>query len=187
MDGIPLHLFYRHHHNLPVMAYLLDTHTLVWWWLADPKLSDAARAIVSDPSQQVMVSAATAYEIANKVLLGKWPAVRSIAVEAGIAPPPALFEAVPVAAEPAPAEEPAEAPPVLDPRYRFETFLTQELPPLIDAEFEGNGRDGVAGLARRASPAPRSGCASAARARSSCRACPAAATRSGCSPARCRT
>lgn len=60
------------------MAYLLDTHTLVWWWLADPKLSDAARAIVSDRSQQVMVSAATAYEIANKVRLGKWPAVRSI-------------------------------------------------------------------------------------------------------------
>jgi len=60
------------------MAYLLDTHTLVWWWLADPKLSDAARAIVSDRSQQVMISAATAYEIANKVRLGKWPAVRSI-------------------------------------------------------------------------------------------------------------
>ncbi len=29
---------------------------------------------------------------------------------------------------------------------RWETFLTQELPPLIDATFHGNGRDAVAGV-----------------------------------------
>ncbi|MBY4129280.1 esterase family protein [Rhodococcus fascians] len=38
-------------------------------------------------------------------------------------------------------------------RYRFETFLTQELPPLIDAEFEGNGTDGIAGLSMGAQSA----------------------------------
>ncbi|WP_093312528.1 chromosomal replication initiator protein DnaA [Sphingomonas jatrophae] len=55
-----------------------------------------------------------------------WPAVRSIAVEAGTAPlAPALFETAPVAPPAAAvvAEEPAEAPPALDPRYRFDSFV----------------------------------------------------------------
>lgn len=31
-------------------------------------------------------------------------------------------------------------------RYKWETFLTQELPGLIDAEFDGNGVNGIGGL-----------------------------------------
>lgn len=31
-------------------------------------------------------------------------------------------------------------------RYRWETFLTKELPPLVNARFSGNGRQGIAGL-----------------------------------------
>lgn len=31
-------------------------------------------------------------------------------------------------------------------RNRWETFLTEELPPLVDAEFDGNGTRGIAGL-----------------------------------------
>ncbi|MQY24652.1 alpha/beta hydrolase [Nocardia aurantia] len=31
-------------------------------------------------------------------------------------------------------------------RYRWETFLTRELPPLIDAAFDGNGADAIGGL-----------------------------------------
>ncbi|MFW0784288.1 alpha/beta hydrolase family protein [Gordonia sp. CPCC 206044] len=31
-------------------------------------------------------------------------------------------------------------------RYKWETFLTKELPPLINARFDGNGRQGIAGL-----------------------------------------
>ncbi|MDJ0394798.1 alpha/beta hydrolase family protein [Rhodococcus sp. G-MC3] len=38
-------------------------------------------------------------------------------------------------------------------RYQWETFLTKELPPLIDAEFDGNGRNGVAGLSMGAQSA----------------------------------
>jgi diacylglycerol O-acyltransferase / trehalose O-mycolyltransferase len=38
-------------------------------------------------------------------------------------------------------------------RYKWETFLTQELPPLIDAEFDGNGRNGIAGLSMGAQSA----------------------------------
>lgn len=38
-------------------------------------------------------------------------------------------------------------------RYQWETFLTQELPPLIDATFEGNGRNAIAGLSMGAQSA----------------------------------
>ena len=58
--------------------YLLDTHALVWWWLADPKLSHTARNVMDDRSNRLFVSAVTAYEIANKVRLGKLPAMREL-------------------------------------------------------------------------------------------------------------
>lgn len=38
-------------------------------------------------------------------------------------------------------------------RYQWETFLTQELPPLIDEQFDGNGRNGIAGLSMGAQSA----------------------------------
>jgi PIN domain nuclease of toxin-antitoxin system len=50
---------------------LLDTHALLWW-LAEPcRLSRAASAAIAEPSNQVFVSAATAWELATKVRLGK--------------------------------------------------------------------------------------------------------------------
>lgn len=58
------------------MAYLLDTHALVWWWLTDPKLSKAAHDILSDSSNVISVSAVTGYEIANKVRAGQLPTMR---------------------------------------------------------------------------------------------------------------
>ncbi len=38
-------------------------------------------------------------------------------------------------------------------RYRWETFLTKELPPLIEKRFAGNGRRGIAGLSMGAGAA----------------------------------
>lgn len=38
-------------------------------------------------------------------------------------------------------------------RYQWETFLTEELPPLIDDAFDGTGRNGVAGLSMGAQSA----------------------------------
>ncbi|SNS56702.1 alpha/beta hydrolase [Rhodococcoides kyotonense] len=38
-------------------------------------------------------------------------------------------------------------------RNQWETFLTQELPPVIDARFDGNGRNGIAGLSMGAQSA----------------------------------
>jgi PIN domain nuclease of toxin-antitoxin system len=50
---------------------LLDTHALLWWLADDPTLSDAARAAIALPENEVLVSAASAWEISIKVALGK--------------------------------------------------------------------------------------------------------------------
>jgi len=55
------------------MRLLLDTHALLWWWADDPQLSASARAAMSDESNQILVSAATAWEIATKQRIGKLP------------------------------------------------------------------------------------------------------------------
>jgi PIN domain nuclease of toxin-antitoxin system len=53
------------------MRCLLDTHTLLWWLFDDPRLSDTARGIVMDRSNEVYVSGASAWEIATKHRLGR--------------------------------------------------------------------------------------------------------------------
>ena len=53
------------------MKLLLDTHALFWWWLDDLQLSLAARAAISDPANDIWVSAVSAWEIAIKQRLGK--------------------------------------------------------------------------------------------------------------------
>ena len=53
------------------MKLLLDTHALLWWWTDDPQLSAAARAAIASPVNTVLVSAASAWEIATKLRLGK--------------------------------------------------------------------------------------------------------------------
>ncbi len=54
------------------MRVLLDTHALVWWWTDDRRLPAAARAAIAAPDNVVLVSAASAWEIATKHRLGKW-------------------------------------------------------------------------------------------------------------------
>lgn len=55
------------------MRLLLDTHTLIWWWLEDPSLSEIARAATSAPGADILVSAVSGFEIAQKVRHGKLP------------------------------------------------------------------------------------------------------------------
>jgi PIN domain nuclease of toxin-antitoxin system len=54
-----------------VTRALLDTHALLWWLDDDPALPPAARALIADPSNEVLVSAATVWEIAIKRAKGK--------------------------------------------------------------------------------------------------------------------
>jgi PIN domain nuclease of toxin-antitoxin system len=60
---------------------LLDTHALLWWTLDDPKLSGKARSVLSSFESEVFVSAASAWEIATKVRLGKLPGAEAFVSE----------------------------------------------------------------------------------------------------------
>jgi PIN domain nuclease of toxin-antitoxin system len=53
-----------------VSGLLLDSHVALWW-LADEALTEAASAAIADPSRSVLVSIATAWELAIKQGLGK--------------------------------------------------------------------------------------------------------------------
>lgn len=53
------------------MKLLLDTHALLWWFTDDPRLSERARALIGDASNVILVSAASAWEIATKHRLGR--------------------------------------------------------------------------------------------------------------------
>ncbi len=57
------------------MRLLLDTHALLWWWKDDPRLSKRAAAAIEDETNTVLVSAASAWEIATKHRIGKLPGV----------------------------------------------------------------------------------------------------------------
>jgi len=50
---------------------LLDAHALLWWLADDPALGGSARDLISDPANEVFVSAATVWEISVKRALGK--------------------------------------------------------------------------------------------------------------------
>jgi PIN domain nuclease of toxin-antitoxin system len=52
---------------------LLDTQAFLWFITSDPQLSAAARVSIVDPTNEVLVSPASYWEIAIKVRLGKYP------------------------------------------------------------------------------------------------------------------
>jgi PIN domain nuclease of toxin-antitoxin system len=49
------------------MHVLLDTHSLLWFILDDPQLSQAVRLLIEDPTSKVEVSPASYWEIAIKI------------------------------------------------------------------------------------------------------------------------
>jgi PIN domain nuclease of toxin-antitoxin system len=55
------------------MRLLIDTHALLWWLSDDSRLSRPARQAMGETSNLLLVSAASAWEIATKVRLGKLP------------------------------------------------------------------------------------------------------------------
>lgn len=63
------------------MQVLLDTHALLWWAVADARLSPKAKAVLSVLQTDVLVSAATAWEICTKVRLGKLAGAEAFALD----------------------------------------------------------------------------------------------------------
>jgi PIN domain nuclease of toxin-antitoxin system len=62
------------------MILILDTHALLWWLDGDSRLSSKVRSLIEDEDNDVLVSAASAWEIATKFRLGKLPGAREIAL-----------------------------------------------------------------------------------------------------------
>ncbi len=60
------------------MRVLLDTHTLIWAKISPKSLSRQVAKIMADPLNEIFVSAATAWEIATKVRLGKLPGAEGL-------------------------------------------------------------------------------------------------------------
>jgi PIN domain nuclease of toxin-antitoxin system len=50
---------------------LLDSHAFLWWVLDVPNLSDRAREILSEGSNEVLFSVACAYELVYKAMTGR--------------------------------------------------------------------------------------------------------------------
>ena len=63
------------------MQLLLDTHAFLWWLAGSEKLSQSARQAIADEANDVLVSAASAWEIATKHRLGKLRGAEVVALD----------------------------------------------------------------------------------------------------------
>ena len=81
------------------MRLLLDTHAFLWWFSGSNRLSLPAREQIEDDSNDVMISAALAWEIATKHRLGKLPDVEELALNITGAIAGQDFEELPITVE----------------------------------------------------------------------------------------
>lgn len=63
------------------MELLVDTHVLVWAMAQPERLSTAAAGALADPEVTLLVSAASAWELATKVRIGKLPGGESLVLD----------------------------------------------------------------------------------------------------------
>jgi PIN domain nuclease of toxin-antitoxin system len=60
------------------MKVLLDTHALLWAWTEPERLSPRARDVIESPANVLLVSSASAWEIATKHRLGRLPVAETV-------------------------------------------------------------------------------------------------------------
>jgi len=53
------------------MRAILDTHAFLWWVIDSPELSQSARSVMGDSTNELYLSAASGWEIAIKTKLGR--------------------------------------------------------------------------------------------------------------------
>ncbi len=58
---------------------LLDSHALLWWLADSPRLGPQAREAIAAPANEVLVSAASLWEIAIKRALGRIEGIDDLA------------------------------------------------------------------------------------------------------------
>lgn len=61
------------------MRILLDTHAFVWWTAESERLSETAYGSIADEANTIIVSAASAWEIATKHRIGKFAEADALA------------------------------------------------------------------------------------------------------------
>ena len=61
------------------MQVLVDTHAFLWWLAGNRRMSKAARDVIDDARNRVLVSAASAWEITTKHRLGRLPGAATVA------------------------------------------------------------------------------------------------------------
>ena len=81
------------------MRALLDTHALIWWFSGEASLSEAARGIIADTDNTLLVSAASAWEVAIKYQLGKLRKVADLVSDFSGRIEREGFELLPISAE----------------------------------------------------------------------------------------
>lgn len=123
------------------MRALLDTHAFVWWIADSKRLSETARGAMADDTNEIFVSAASAWEIATKYRLGKLPGGEALAVDVAGTIRPQGFEELAISI--ADAERAGRLPgPHRDPfdRMLIAQALARDLPVVsTDAVFDGYG------------------------------------------------
>jgi PIN domain nuclease of toxin-antitoxin system len=63
------------------MRLLLDTHAFLWWLDGDRRLPSRLRALIGEPANEVLMSAASVWEITTKARLGKLPRATAVAAD----------------------------------------------------------------------------------------------------------
>lgn len=81
------------------MRALLDTHALLWWLTDNPAISQKAKNLIEERGNEVLVSAASAWEIATKVRLGKLSQAETLVQDFGGFVARARFEELPVTSQ----------------------------------------------------------------------------------------
>ncbi len=79
------------------MRVLLDTHALLWWLDGDRRLPAKVRKIIANSENEVIVSAASAWEITTKARLGKLPGALEVASDVAACVMGQGFAAMPIA------------------------------------------------------------------------------------------
>ena len=78
------------------MRLLLDTHAFLWWLVDSPRLPRPVCRAIEDDANDVLVSAASAWEIATKHRIGKLPEAAAVALDIAGAIAVEGFEELPI-------------------------------------------------------------------------------------------
>jgi PIN domain nuclease of toxin-antitoxin system len=63
------------------MRLLLDTHAFLWWLDGDRRLPARVRTLIGEVTNEVLVSAASVWEITTKARLGRLPGAADVAAD----------------------------------------------------------------------------------------------------------